>query len=440
MTTAPSTSTSWRMTTAPSTSTSWRMTTVPSTTTTGSTTTLAALAATLVLAGCGGEAGRPPASETASPDTVMAVVAATIGAGLDGAEEYLLGRVTSVAADSRGIVYVADDLPPSVRAFGPDGEFVAWIGREGQGPGEFEAPRDILSAQDGRLYVRGIKVTVFEPSAGSSYADSLAWTWPIPPYANLESWRARLADDIYYYPHRVSPQEGPDRYFYLKYDADGLRDDTLHVHEVANMSATRGFAFFRTGPGGGRLVHGVTAPPFAARAAWDVTERGTVLIGDGEAYRLQELAADGSVLREIAGPDRGARPVPAGERADSTAALQVRLDSVPVPLDEVENIAPEILRGDIPETLPPFVSVHLGVGSRIWVERWPPEGMGSIRRYYDVLEDDGRYAGTVVVPAVLLADPPPFFGNDVVVGVIEDPATEVQSVVTVRFALPGGPA
>ncbi len=405
------------------------------------TATLATVAPALLMAGCGGEAGRPQGGAAASSDTVTAVVAATIGAGLDGAEEYLLGRVTSVAADSRGMVYVADDLPPSVRVFGPTGEFVAWIGREGQGPGEFEAAVDILPAQDGRVYVSGIRITVFEPSAGSSFADSLAWTWQIPPYANTSSWRARLADGIYYYPHRVSPQEGPDRYFYLKYGADGLQDDTLHVPQVDNMSATRGFAFYMTSAGGGRIVRGVTAPPFAARAAWDVTERGNVLVSDGEAYLLREMAADGSVLREIAGPEgEGARPVPAGERADSMAVLQARIDSLPVPLDEVVNVAPEILRGEIPETLPPFVSVHIGVGGRVWVERWPPEGMGSLRRYYDVLEDDGSYAGTVVVPAALLADPPPFFGDGVVVGVVEDPATELQSVVAMRFALPGGAA
>ena len=53
------------------------------------------------------------------------------------------------------------------------------------------------------------------------------------------------------------------------------------------------------------------------------------------------------------------------------------------------------------------------------------------------LEYDGRYAGTVVVPAQLLADPPPFFGEDIIVGVVMDPVTDVHSVVAFRFRMPG---
>ena len=46
-------------------------------------------------------------------------------------------------------------------------------------------------------------------------------------------------------------------------------------------------------------------------------------------------------------------------------------------------------------------------------------------------------AGTVVVPAPLLADPPPFFGEDIIVGVVMDPVTDVHSVVAFRFRMPG---
>ena len=38
------------------------------------------------------------------------------------------------------------------------------------------------------------------------------------------------------------------------------------------------------------------------------------------------------------------------------AALELRIDSIPVPLDEVENVAPKILRGEaqpLPDLLPP---------------------------------------------------------------------------------------
>ncbi len=57
-------------------------------------------------------------------------------------------------------------------------------------------------------------------------------------------------------------------------------------------------------------------------------------------------------------------------------------------------------------------------------------------RHFDVLEYDGRHVGTVVVPLPLLAEPPPFFGEDTIVGVVMDPTFEVHSVVSFRFRLP----
>ncbi len=390
------------------------------------------------LGGAGVSAAVVQPIQVSSADTVTAVVAATIGSSGfgDEQEEYILGNVTSVAADRQGQVYVADGLPPSVRAFNSDGEFTAWIGRQGEGPGEFTwGPVDILAAGDGRLFVRGERITTFVRSSSSEYPDSVVHTWSIPPYPNTAAWRARLADGVYYYPDSQSRDEEPVRYFYVRYGPGGLPGDTVQVPDVGNLS--RQFtAYYMINRGTGRLVPGLNVAPFAPRADWDMTERGTIIAGGGETYRIQEFDQNGQILRTIDGPQVERRVVPRAERADSVRVLEARIDSLPVPLDDVLHVAPEILRGEIPDSLPAFVSLHVGASDRIWVERWPLEGQAS-SRYYDVLEYDGRYAGTVVVPAPLVADPPPFFGDDIIVGVVMDPATEVHSVVVLRFQLPG---
>ena len=62
---------------------------------------------------------------------------------------------------------------------------MAWIGREGEGPGEFTwGPVDILAAGDGRLVVRAARITTFAASAASEHPDSVVDTWSIPPYPN----------------------------------------------------------------------------------------------------------------------------------------------------------------------------------------------------------------------------------------------------------------
>ena len=391
---------------------------------------------TLVTSGCDrplGEGSR--ATDAAASDTVTAVVTSTIGStGIEGTDEYVFADVQSVAADHAGLIYVADRIPPSVRAYGPAGDFIAWIGREGEGPGEFMGwPSDIL-ADEGNLYVRGQRVTVFTASAASEYPDSVVTTWRIPPFANLGHERARFNAGVYYYPGYTFRRDESEHYFYVKFGPNGVTGDTVHVPAFRNLTGGRP-AFYMVSQGSGRMVDGLNIAPFAPRAAWDMTGRGTIIASDGDAYQIQEFDQDGQVIRTIDGPSSGRRAVSGAERADSMAALELRIDSIPVPLDEVENVAPEILRGEIPDSLPHFLSIHVGESDRIWVRRWPPEGMSS-SRYYDVLEYDGSFVGTLVVPAPLLADPPPFFGDSFIAGVVMDPETDVHTVVVASFTFP----
>ena len=371
-----------------------------------------------------------------SSDTVTAEIVAWIGGSGVGfeREEDILGRVTSVAADGNGLVYVADGLPPSIRVFRSDGEFLAWIGGQGEGPGEFSwEPVDILATADGRLIVRADRITTFAASAASEYPDSVADTWRFPGYPNFSSWRGRLVEGVYYYPHYRSPIDEPVDFFYVKYGTEGLTGDTASVPAVENLGNLLD-AFFMIDSGTGQIVPGLNVAPFAPRADWDMTQRGTIIVGDGKTYQLQEFDQDGQLLRTIDGPEVEPRAVPRAEYADSMRSVEARIDSLPVPLDDVSNVAPEILRGELPDSLPGFISLHVGASDRIWVERWPVQGMAS-SRFYDVLEYDGRYAGTVVAPVPMLSDPPPFFGEDTIVGVVIDPTTEVHRVVVLRFSL-----
>ena len=272
----------------------------------------------LAISGAGVSAAFAHPVQSSSSDTVVAVVAARIGStGLDDdSDEYIFGRVMSVAADRHGKIYVADLNSPSVRVFGPDGGFMAWIGREGEGPGEFAWPVDILPADDGRLFVRGSRITTFAAGDSSEYPDQVVDTWRIPPHANFSSWRARLVEGFYYYPHYRSRRDEPVEYFYLKYGPEGHTGDTAHVPDAGNLS--RQFtAFYMVSQGSGRMVDGLNIAPFAPRADWDMTGNGTI------------------------------------------------------------------------------VGVHVGASDRIWVERWPPEGMGS-SRYYDVLRKAWAHPATTM--------------------------------------------
>ena len=71
-----------------------------------------------------------------------------IGA-LEGPEEYVFGRVQSIAVGLDGTIYVTDDQVPVIRCYDSDGSYLGDVGREGSGPGEYMRIRGTLSANVG---------------------------------------------------------------------------------------------------------------------------------------------------------------------------------------------------------------------------------------------------------------------------------------------------
>ena len=56
---------------------------------------------------------------------------------LEGEDNYLFARITDVAIDKNGDVFVADGQSAEIRKFNQSGEYIHTIGRKGEGPGEF---------------------------------------------------------------------------------------------------------------------------------------------------------------------------------------------------------------------------------------------------------------------------------------------------------------
>lgn len=76
------------------------------------------------------------------------------------------GQIADVALDRNGRVYVADDANHRVAVFGRDGAFVANVGREGAGPGEFRNPWLVRVDPHDSVFVWDItlaRISVFDP-------------------------------------------------------------------------------------------------------------------------------------------------------------------------------------------------------------------------------------------------------------------------------------
>ncbi len=73
--------------------------------------------------------------------------------GGEGDEDVLFGVIAQITSDDSGNVYVLDAQLNQVVVFSPEGEYVRVIGREGEGPGEFQRPSDLFLTADGNVAV-----------------------------------------------------------------------------------------------------------------------------------------------------------------------------------------------------------------------------------------------------------------------------------------------
>jgi len=68
-------------------------------------------------------------------------------------ENVLFYMPADIAVDDQGNVYVLDSGNHRIQKFDPQGNFLASLGRHGQGPGEFQYPQSIDIDQEGYIYI-----------------------------------------------------------------------------------------------------------------------------------------------------------------------------------------------------------------------------------------------------------------------------------------------
>jgi hypothetical protein len=374
-------------------------------------------------AGCTDELPREsPAA--APPDTVTAEQVWTTDES-----EQVFGDVTGATVGPRGEVYVADRIGSTVRAFDASGSFLGTVGSEGRGPGEFTWPNDLTFDPQGRLYVRDVyQLSVFGYRPASQFADSLLYIVPLG--GGVSPWSASGKTDgaRYHYPNYIFRNGERQRYFYVVYDSAGATGDTVDVPTLPTMGFL-GRASYLTSDEGGRLLDGVNRAPFEPVASWDITRDGTVHTARGDAYEVVAWTQTGDTLRVVRLPRSPAR-VPESEAGDSARAFGTRLDSIPVPIDRVRGMSEAARSRDLPEYLPAILALQIDSGGDLWLRRWPAS---TGRTYFDVLSATGQPLRTIILPADVVSDPPPFISNELIVGVLRDPATDVERVALFRL-------
>ena len=75
----------------------------------------------------------------------------------EGDENYMFGNQVFVNADDEGNIYVTDGDRRTVKKYDSNGNFLQSIGRQGQGPGEFQDINEVRFNSEGNIYLNDLK-------------------------------------------------------------------------------------------------------------------------------------------------------------------------------------------------------------------------------------------------------------------------------------------
>lgn len=395
---------------------------------------LVALAgAALVALPLGAQSGRGATARTGVPrtDTIRATVAATLSEDSP-ATAHAFGRVTGVAVDDDGRVYVSDGGEFHVVVFSSSGALITKIGRKGKGPGEFEYPTGPVVGSDGALYVRNMStVSKFIADAKTGALSRFDKTFQGPPMA---PWMSMLPTAIdrsgrLHFPLEWGRADGLTYHAFLRYSLTGAKIDSLPV--PTHPTARSGWASVMVSANTGRMVPGLATVPFHPVPVFTVSAAGTVISSPSDTYLLHETDVRKQVIRQLR-RDVAPTPIPPRERDDSAKALGRRLDSLRVPISSVRGMSDEVKARKLPATYPVFRSLFTAADGSIWARRWTSSAEGR-RSVYDVLDEQGRLRHIVTVPADCQTLPVPVVRGTVFSCVQLEPDTDLQAVVIARL-------
>lgn len=350
----------------------------------------------------------------------------------DAVPETLFGYVVDADVDALGRIYALDQQAQTVRVFDADGSFVRTLGGPGEGPGEI-GPRatsvavwgDTILVADwmqGHLDRYRTDGTVLSPSA-------------LPDSIRGRGWMEVAADRLWL--RTLELEDAGDGEGWRSLDRLWRLDGNAAVPVLTFTYPTSDLG----ARGAPRLPLVVNAPMWAVfpdgRVAWSTLESAEVRVeewtGEGAARSLGRLRSQAWRARPPSADDLRALRILVGERLEMLGGDASTVDALPVAE---------------PPVLPVITDLAAGPEGTLWVQRTgdlravhpmatntpdPPKGWGG--RTWDVLDREGRYLGSVEVPARfrLMA-----FRGDLLVGAVAD-LRNVDSLVVLRLNRPPAP-
>jgi hypothetical protein len=231
----------------------------------------------------------------------------TIG-GEEFDENYNFMRVSDVEVDEEGNIYVIDPRQYHIQKYDKDGKYLQTIGRQGEGPGEFQRASRMTLNTGGKLYVDEFrKILIFNPD--HTYERSINIDFFIRSYlVTKEENFLGLA--------RIRTEEESSNDVIL-IDSNGKQVDTIASFPDPSVILTKSIS------GGGAISMG-GSPPYSPGLSFCPLSDELGVYGYSDVYRLWVVNSAGEVVNII---EKEEKRIPTSKKEESDY-IKKRIDSM----------------------------------------------------------------------------------------------------------------
>lgn len=318
---------------------------------------------------------------------------------LDGPEEYLFGRISSVARDGESNLVVADGRAGEVRIFDSWGRALRALGGKGEGPGEFGVLSGAWPGPDGGIVAvdrEQQRITRFGPDGSLIGTADLAGIGEMGIFTTRGMAGAEMVLSQFT-EFGAQPDAGTTRdleetleegssVLFIRHGLDGGLVDTLARRPGEKTSTS-------TSGSGDMVMVQLVFVPFSPRPSAAGSPQGVAVTGGGR-YEVALYDAAGEPTRILRLDEA---PV---QRTDEHLEAFVRGSGRRVP-DEASVRAMMEMYGDMPmpERLPGYAGLLFADTGELWARRYLVPGGETT--HWDVFGANGHHLGRVEVPASL---------------------------------------
>lgn len=297
---------------------------------------------------------------------------------LEGDGPDVFGRIGSVVEDAAGRVWVTEPMAAELRVFDRTGAHVRTVGGKGQGPGEFEDPREMLVGPDGNVWVddaRLLRWEVFDTS-GTRVAGH-------PGNSNLGGgirfWTAE--GQLLEANHRPGPEGSPSRRVLYRARTLTASGELVHADSILSPDIPEYEAVTFT-QANGRYTMRQPLPLSHQPMAYPGPDGDFWVSEGGGRYVLRRERVTGDTVLII---ERAFEPVPVSAEGRRQAEEELEPGEG---MTSNDNSASRL-----PSFHPPFEDFFAATDSTLWVRRVVGE-----QQVFDVFDKEGRYLGVPETP------------------------------------------